>query len=102
MSRHERAFRRLVRLYPASFRGQYEHQMVVLFADQLRDARRSGVTLAILRLWTRTIVDLLATASVQYLRKEQPVLQPVEPTNESWSGLDHPCTAWRWWLLRYP
>lgn len=83
MSRHERAFRRLVRLYPAAFRAQYEDQMVGLFADQLRDSRTSGTTLAVARLWAHTLIDLVATAPPERLRKESPVLQTVEPTNTS-------------------
>lgn len=81
MSRHERAFRRLVRLYPAAFRDQYEDQMVGLFADQLRDSRTSGSSLALTRLWAHTLMDLITTAPEQHLRKEGPVLQPVEPIN---------------------
>lgn len=79
MSRHERAFRRLIRLYPASFREQYEDQMTGLFADQVRDARTSGSPLALTRLWAHTLIDLVATAPRQHLREEAPVLQPVEP-----------------------
>lgn len=79
MSRHERAFRRLVRLYPAAFRAQYEDQMVGLFTDQLRDSRTSDTTLAVARLWAHTLIDLVATAPQERLRKESPVLQPVEP-----------------------
>ena len=79
MSRHERAFRRLVRLYPAAFRAQYEDQMVGLFTDQLRDSRTSGTTRAVARLWAHTLIDLVATAPQERLRKESPVLQPVEP-----------------------
>jgi hypothetical protein len=79
MSRHERAFRRLVRLYPAAFRAQYEDQMVGLFADQLRDSRTSGASLAIARLWAHTLIDLVVTAPQERLRKESAVLQPVQP-----------------------
>lgn len=78
MSRHERAFRRLVRLYPAAFRAEYEDQLVGLFADQLRDAR-NGPALAVVRLWAQVLIDLIATAPQEHLRKESPVLQPVEP-----------------------
>lgn len=79
MNRHERAFRRLVRLYPAAFRAEYEDQLVGLFADQLRDSQATGRTLAVTRLWAQTLVDLVATAPREHLRKESPVLQPVEP-----------------------
>ncbi len=81
MSRHERAFRRLLRLYPAAFRSEYEEQMAGLFADQLRDSLRSGNALALAQLWTHVLVDLMATAPRQHLRKDSPVLQPVEPAN---------------------
>lgn len=79
MSRHERAFRRLIQLYPATFRAEYEDQMVGLFADQLRDSRTTGRTLAVTRLWAQVLIDLIATAPREHLRKETPVLQPVEP-----------------------
>ena len=79
MSRHERAFRRLVRLYPAAFRAEYEDQLVGLFADQLRNSQATARTLAVTRLWAQTLVDLVATAPREHLRKESPVLQPVEP-----------------------
>ena len=79
VNRHERAFRRLVRLYPAAFRAEYEDQMVGLFTDQLRDSRASATTLAVGRLWAHTLIDLVATAPLERLRKESPVLQPVEP-----------------------
>ena len=79
MTRHERAFRRLVRLYPAAFRAEYEDQIVGLFADQLRDSRASGDKGAVARLWAQVLTDLIATAPGEHLRKESPVLQPVEP-----------------------
>jgi hypothetical protein len=55
--------------------------MVGLFADQMRDARTSGSTLVFARLWAHVVIDLMATAPQQHLRKDAPVLQPVEPTN---------------------
>ena len=78
MSRHERAFRRLLHLYPTAFRAEYEDQLVGLFGDQLRDYRISGGTGAVVRLWAHTLIDLAATAPQERLRKESPVLQPVE------------------------
>lgn len=79
MSRQVRAYRRLIRLYPAPFRARYEDQMVGLFIDQLRDARDAGTSMGIVPLWVRTLADLIATAPSQHLRKESPVLQPVDP-----------------------
>jgi hypothetical protein len=90
MSRQERAFRRLVRIYPAAFRAQYEDQMVGLFADQLRDSQMSGSSLAVTRLWVQTLIDLITTAPEQHLRKDGPVLQPVEPANAPAPGTRSP------------
>jgi hypothetical protein len=90
MSRHERVFRRLVRLYPAGFRARYEDQMVGLFADQLRDCQMSGSSLAVTRLWVQTLIDLITTAPEQHLRKDGPVLQPVEPANAPATGTRSP------------
>ena len=78
MSRHVRLYRRLVRLYPARFHQQFGDEMVVLFADQLRDARASGRRLAVVGLWTRSLLDLVVTAPTQYLRAERAVQQTVE------------------------
>jgi hypothetical protein len=78
VTNHERAYRRLIRLYPAAFRERYEDQMVGLFADQLRDSRTPASSLAVARLWAQVLIDLIATAPQEHLRKESPVLQPVE------------------------
>lgn len=53
--------------------------MVGLFADQLRESRASGGAGAVARLWAQVLLDLIATAPQEHLRKESPVLQPVEP-----------------------
>jgi hypothetical protein len=90
LNRHERAFRRLVRLYPAGFRARYEDQMVGLFADQLRDSKTSGSSLAVTKLWVHTLIDLVTTAPEQHLRKDGPVLQPVEPANAPATGTRSP------------
>lgn len=80
MSRQVDTFRKLMRLYPTAFRARYQDQLVGLFIDQLRDARGTGTPMAIVRLWVRTLADLIATAPSQHVRKESLVLQPVDPT----------------------
>ena len=79
MSRHARFYRRLLRLYPATFRDDFADEMAVLFDDQLRDGRASGRPLATARLWARTLADLLLTAPGQHLRERRAVSQPVGP-----------------------
>jgi hypothetical protein len=79
MDRTERVYGWLLRAYPSSFRSDYEAQMRTVFRDQLRDARASDGTGTVPAVVTRAVVDVLATAPVQHLRKERLVSQPVEP-----------------------
>lgn len=66
MSIHERIYRRLLWLYPAAFRARYAEPMAQLFADQLRE---SGP----LRLWVRTVGDLVSSAVSEHLRRDRTV-----------------------------
>ena len=70
---HERAYRGLLRLYPAEFRARFGDEMVQLFSDQLRDARtgrgRSGLT----DTWLRTLGDLAITAASEHVRRDRSV-----------------------------
>jgi uncharacterized protein involved in exopolysaccharide biosynthesis len=50
-------FRWLLRFYPAAFRCEYEEKLILLFQDQLRDARARKTTGAMVRFWLRMIVD---------------------------------------------
>lgn len=81
MNGHERAYNRLLRLYPGEFRAHYGAEMARLFADQVRDAEASRRPFAFAALWARSVVDLLATASKEHLEKEHPVPQPVDVTS---------------------
>ena len=81
--RSERLYLGLLRVYPPRFRAHYEDEMVILFIDQLRDARtasgRSGVT----GTWVRALLDLGSSALAEHLRKERTVAQSLatfEPT----------------------
>ena len=78
VSRHVRAYRRLLSLYPAAFRAEYGNEMTQLFADQLRDARRAGGIAPVARLWLVAAADVLVTAPGLHLRREEPVPRPVE------------------------
>lgn len=78
MSRHVGLYRRLLALYPATFRAEYADEMARLFADQLRDARQAGGATPVARLWAATLADLVATAPGQHAQKEAPVARPVE------------------------
>jgi hypothetical protein len=78
MNRHERLYRRLMRLYPADFRARFGNEMISLFREQLRDARSSGERRQIASLWARCLVDLAVTVPKQHLEKERQVSQVAE------------------------
>lgn len=65
MTRDERLYRQLLRVYPASFRANYGDLMTQLFADQLRAARESASKGATARLWLRSLGDLIMTSPVE-------------------------------------
>jgi hypothetical protein len=78
MNRHERIYRRLLRLYPADFRARFGNEMISLFREQLRDARSSGERRQIASLWARCLVDLVVTVPKQHFEKERQVSQVAE------------------------
>ena len=78
MNRHERIYRRLLRLYPAAFRARYGDAMISLFREQLRDARSSGERRQIASLWARCLVDIVVTVPKQHFEKEPQVSQIAE------------------------
>jgi putative ABC transport system permease protein len=67
MSRAERVFRRLLRLFPADFRGDFGEAMAETFEDHRRDATARGGTMAALTLWWDTVRGILATAPREHL-----------------------------------
>jgi hypothetical protein len=81
-SRHVRVYGLLLRLYPRRFRAAYRHEMQLLFAQQLEDARASGGSAGVLRLWIRSLFDLVATAPSEHLVREALVAQPVVGRDE--------------------
>jgi hypothetical protein len=70
---HERAYRGLLRLYPAGFRDRYSDEMVQLFSDQVRDARARGAPAGAARTWLRTLGDLAVTAASEHARRDRTV-----------------------------
>ena len=79
----ERLYGGLLRLYPGDFRRRYAHEMVSLFGDQLRDARASHRPGGTAGIWLRSLIDLVANAIGEHLRKDRPMAQSLvtfEPT----------------------
>ncbi|HYV20478.1 MAG TPA: ABC transporter permease [Verrucomicrobiae bacterium] len=60
--RGERFFRRLLRLFPAEFRGDFGDEMARTFRDQRDDVAARGGAGALLRLWLETVWGVLTTA----------------------------------------
>ena len=66
-NRAERVFRRLLRLFPAEFRGDFGDDMAATFTDQRRDALVNGGSMAAWRLWWDTIRGITTTAPLEHL-----------------------------------
>ena len=71
MSRADRIFRRLLRLFPADFRGDFGDDMAATFSDQRRDALEHGGSMAALRLWWETLHGILTTAPREHKRRQR-------------------------------
>ncbi len=61
-----RVYRSLLRLYPKAHRDVFGIDMLEMFADQLKTARSTGPA-ALVRLWSRTLVDVAVNASLTRL-----------------------------------
>jgi MFS family permease len=71
----ERLYGALLRAYPAAFRERFGDEMVQLFGDQLRDARRRGAAGGVVATWLRTLGDLAVTAAAERTRRDRTVAQ---------------------------
>ena len=58
LARHAGVYRRLLWLYPASFRREYGAAMVQVFTDRLRDDTADRRRLAFVRVWMHVLRDL--------------------------------------------
>lgn len=79
----ERIYAGLLRAYPGTFRRRYEDEMVLLFADTLRDARAANGAAGTSVTWCRTLLDLASSALGEHLRKDRTMAQSLatfEPT----------------------
>lgn len=82
-TRSERVYAGLLRAYPARFRERYAEEMVLLFGDQLREARAATGASGVTTTWFRTLVDLASSAVGEHLRKDRTMatsLATFEPT----------------------
>src|SRR5262249_3334235 len=67
MSRADRLFRALLRLFPAEFRGDFGDDMAATFREQRRDVLARGGLRAALALWWDTVRGVVTTAPREHL-----------------------------------
>jgi hypothetical protein len=77
-NRHVRAYRALLRVYPRRFRADYQEEMTRVFAQQLHYARVTEGWTGVLRVWARSLIDLVATAPAEHLEREMLVASPAD------------------------
>jgi predicted permease len=66
MMRAKSVYRALLQCYPAAFRQEYGNQMLLMFAEQLGEARRSGGRLEPAALWVDATLDALTIAPKEH------------------------------------
>ncbi len=65
--RATRRFRRLLRLLPAEFRGDFGPEMEQVFAEQRAEVDRHGDKMGVWRLWWETTKGIFTTAPREHL-----------------------------------
>lgn len=65
----QRAFARLLFLYPREYRQEYGPHMAQLFKDCSREAASQGSAAALLELWVSTLLDVFKTALEQHMKE---------------------------------
>src|ERR1700683_1569329 len=64
--RAKRIYKALLHCYPAAFRHEYGSQMLLVFSEQLGEARRTGGRTRPAGLWIRTARDALTVAPKEH------------------------------------
>ena len=64
--RAKAVYRALLYCYPAAFRQEYGNQMLLMFAEQLGEARRTGGRLEQAALWVHATFDALTVAPKEH------------------------------------
>ncbi len=86
----QRFYRRLLRLYPQSYRTAYESEMFHVFTDQCREVQAQRSRLPMLSLWWRTMADVGVTVIREHLSDPQAKLGLLDPLPNAplpWKGV---------------
>jgi len=89
VSGSERLYRALLAAYPKEFRRAYGREMAQVFRSMCREEFVSGGSGGLVRLWVRTLLDLLATALAERIKQALGISTHVgsSSTLSRWSGL---------------
>jgi hypothetical protein len=89
VSGSERLYRALLAAYPKEFRRAYGREMAQVFRSMCREEVVSGGSGGLVRLWVRTLLDLLATALAERIKQALgwSTLVGSSSTLVRWSGL---------------
>ena len=62
----------LLHLYPEAFRRKYGREMLLVFRDQCRDAKRKSGVWGIVQVWMRSLLDIVVNACGERLAMPDP------------------------------
>ncbi|MBC8167111.1 MAG: hypothetical protein H7Y20_14735, partial [Bryobacteraceae bacterium] len=62
----EAFYKAALQLYPADFRHEYGSEMLLVFSEQLTEARRGGGKFSEILLWLRATLDVMAIAPQEH------------------------------------
>ena len=79
LSVSERIYHKLLLIYPKQFRERYGREMLILFRNLYRE--RKGATHNF-ELWAHLIIDLAATAPLEYVSKEAEMSHLISSINQ--------------------
>jgi hypothetical protein len=77
----EKIYRGVLCLYPQSHRRAFGDAMTQLFRDQCRDAWQSGRGVGLLKLWSRTLLDIVKTSIKEQLTERNSFMKFLNQKN---------------------
>ncbi|HYD35175.1 MAG TPA: hypothetical protein VD999_03865 [Vitreimonas sp.] len=77
IQKSEQTYAFLLKLYPRSFRQEYEQEMMFVFCESLKDSYQQRREQGVINLWARTSVDILKSLVIQHIqsKKGNPVMK---------------------------
>ena len=66
-----RIYKMLIKAYPASFRREYENEMILVFREHITDVLQKRGKVGLLTAWFRLLGDLACSAPKEHFREMQ-------------------------------